>query len=54
MNGDDFIANLWKVHLRVKEEGYAQVLGIFPRCEAALSMLTPASHYLWGYFDPTT
>ena len=23
--GDEFIANLWKVHLRVKEEGYVQV-----------------------------
>jgi hypothetical protein len=23
--GDDFIDNLWKVHLRVKEEGYVQV-----------------------------
>ncbi|KAJ9150713.1 Glutathione synthetase [Pleurostoma richardsiae] len=29
--GDDFIANLWKVHLRVKEEGYVQnlCLGLF-------------------------
>lgn len=23
--GDEFIANLWKIHLRVKEEGYVQV-----------------------------
>lgn len=23
-SGDDFIANLWKVHCRVKEEGYVQ------------------------------
>lgn len=22
---DDFVADLWKVHLKVKEEGYAQV-----------------------------
>ena len=22
---DDFMANLWKVHLKVKEEGYANV-----------------------------
>ncbi len=22
---DDFMADLWKVHLKVKEEGYAQV-----------------------------
>ncbi|KAK4123766.1 glutathione synthase [Parathielavia appendiculata] len=29
--GDDFIANLWNVHLRVKEEGYVQslALGLF-------------------------
>ncbi|AEO57688.1 hypothetical protein MYCTH_2304142 [Thermothelomyces thermophilus ATCC 42464] len=26
--GDDFIANLWKVHLRVKEEGYVQNLSL--------------------------
>jgi len=24
-DGDDFIANLWDVHLRVKKEGYVQV-----------------------------
>lgn len=24
-DGDDFIGNLWKVHSRVKEEGYVQV-----------------------------
>jgi glutathione synthase len=23
--GDEFIANLWKIHLRVKKEGYVQV-----------------------------
>lgn len=23
-SGDDFITNLWKVHCRVKEEGYVQ------------------------------
>ena len=28
--GDDFIANLWKVHLRVKEEGYVQVRVLGP------------------------
>ncbi|KAH6624908.1 hypothetical protein B0J18DRAFT_194916 [Chaetomium sp. MPI-SDFR-AT-0129] len=29
--GDDFIANLWNIHLRVKEEGYVQnlALGLF-------------------------
>lgn len=26
--GDEFIANLWKVHLRVKEEGYVQALSL--------------------------
>lgn len=24
-DGDDFIGDLWKVHCRVKEEGYVQV-----------------------------
>lgn len=24
-DGDEFIANLWKLHCRVKEEGYVQV-----------------------------
>jgi hypothetical protein len=28
--GDDFIANLWNVHLRVKEEGYVQVCVVLP------------------------
>lgn len=23
-DGDEFIANLWKIHCRVKEEGYVQ------------------------------
>jgi hypothetical protein len=24
-DGDEFIGNLWKIHCRVKEEGYVQV-----------------------------
>jgi hypothetical protein len=28
---DDFIAELWQVHLKVKEEGYVQVESISPR-----------------------
>jgi hypothetical protein len=28
--GDEFIANLWNVHLRVKEEGYVQVCVVLP------------------------
>ncbi|KAG6364546.1 hypothetical protein INS49_006147 [Diaporthe citri] len=28
-DGDDFIGNLWKVHSRVKEEGYSLSLGLF-------------------------
>lgn len=27
---DEFIADLWKVHLKVKEEGYTQVSGHLP------------------------
>jgi hypothetical protein len=28
---DDFIAELWQVHLKVKEEGYVQVESISPQ-----------------------
>lgn len=32
MDGDDFIRNLWQTHLKVKEEGYAQVPTSSTRC----------------------
>ena len=34
---DDFIANLWRVHLEVKQEGYAQVNPPVPAATASLS-----------------
>ena len=27
---DDFISQLWSVHLKVKKEGYVQVLSVLP------------------------
>jgi hypothetical protein len=49
---DEFIAELWKVHLKVKEEGYVQV------CKGAGGLwccLTIAERaFLWVYLDPTT
>jgi glutathione synthase len=41
---DDFIANLWDVHLRVTKEGYVQVSKIL--ADLPLQQLTPYSQNL--------
>ncbi len=33
---DDFIANLWNVHLSVKKEGYVQVVKFNPKSEICM------------------
>lgn len=53
-SGDDFIANLWKVHCRVKEEGYVQasqitnhyVQELFSDCMQDLSLGLFRSDYM--------
>lgn len=52
-SGDDFIAKLWQVHRRVKEEGYVQASRVTARPgDAGLTVRN--SIFPWVSFDPTT
>jgi hypothetical protein len=44
--GDEFIANLWDVHRRVKEEGYVQVGTRFFNLELGWILETDSTTYI--------
>jgi hypothetical protein len=52
MDGDDFIRNLWDIHLKVKEEGYTQVRHMHPTPRPP--RLTKSSLCRWACSGPTT
>ena len=49
---DDFIAELWKVHLKVKDEGYVQVCLLATKITTKLLIL--CSLYPWACSDQIT
>lgn len=46
IGGDDFIASLWNVHLKVKEEGYVQVRFQNPYGPPRASLITCSPYHL--------
>lgn len=61
INGDDFIRNLWDVHVKVKAEGYTQVCIYMtalanngPYELSYLLFTCDSSLYPWAFLDQTT